>query len=235
MIELEAVILRGSCTPVFFAGETVECQIKFKHVLASSSSSSSGNNNKRASLQKKDSQQLVNGIAAAAGDMDDLDETNFINDESMFSMLSMSNSTSKQKAAAAAAAASQLSVRSNHSISFVSFDSLRVETAADPPPPLPEHTIAWSCVQIDCHCFIDESKVVLPKDPLRYSNLSNIGQLSGGGVAASDSSSTAPFSRTSFQPNKDRVGISVYSSKPKILFCNLTLAPNQTQSCNEQT
>lgn len=37
--------------------------------------------------------------------------------------------------------------------------------------------------------------------------------------------------QTSFQPNKDRVGISVFSSKPKILFCNVSLRPNETKSC----
>ena len=30
MIEIEAEILRGSCMPVYFVGETIECEIKFK-------------------------------------------------------------------------------------------------------------------------------------------------------------------------------------------------------------
>ena len=36
MIEVEADILRGSCMPVFFVGETIECEIKF-HCLSSNS------------------------------------------------------------------------------------------------------------------------------------------------------------------------------------------------------
>ena len=81
-----------------------------------------------------------------------------------------------------------------------------------------EQIIAWSCAQIDCHCYIDESKVILPKDPLRY-NLNN------------NDKQVNEISATSFQPNKDRIGISVYSSKPKILFCNLALRPNESKSC----
>ena len=76
-------------------------------------------------------------------------------------------------------------------------------------------TVAWACAQIDCNCYIDESKVILPKDPLRYNNIDKSNDLSS----------------TSFQPNKDRVGISVFSSKPKILFCNLVLRPNQIETC----
>ena len=77
-----------------------------------------------------------------------------------------------------------------------------------------ESIIAWSCVQLDCNCFIDESKVALPKIPMRY-NIYN---------------DTEASSNTSFQP-RDRHGLSVYSSKPKILFCNLCLRPNEEKTC----
>lgn len=86
-----------------------------------------------------------------------------------------------------------------------------------------ECTIAWACVQLDCNCYIDEAKVALPKIPLRY----NIFNESEAAAAASSSSAN-----TSFQPNRDRHGLSVYSSKPKILFCNLCLRPNEEKSCN---
>ena len=79
-----------------------------------------------------------------------------------------------------------------------------------------ESIIAWSCVQLDCNCFIDESKVALPKIPMRYN-------------AFNDTDSAS--SNTSFQPNRDRQGLSVYSSKPKILFCNLCLRPNEEKTC----
>lgn len=87
-----------------------------------------------------------------------------------------------------------------------------------------ECTIAWACVQLDCNCYIDESKVALPKIPLRY----NIYNESEAAAAASSSSAN-----TSFQPNRDRHGLSVYSSKPKILFCNLCLRPNEEKSCKQ--
>lgn len=32
MIEVDAEILRGTCTPVFFVGETIECEVKFRCV-----------------------------------------------------------------------------------------------------------------------------------------------------------------------------------------------------------
>ena len=78
-------------------------------------------------------------------------------------------------------------------------------------------SVAWACAQIDCHCYIDESKVILPKDPIKYNT--------------SGSDKPNEIVSTSFQPNKDRLGISVYSSKPKILFCNLTLRHNQIEKC----
>lgn len=32
MIEIEAEILRGSCMPVYFVGETIECEVRFRCV-----------------------------------------------------------------------------------------------------------------------------------------------------------------------------------------------------------
>ena len=78
-----------------------------------------------------------------------------------------------------------------------------------------EQIVLWSCAQIDCHCYIDESKVIL--NSLRYNT--------------TDDNKANEIQATSFQPNKDRVGTSVYSSKPKILFCNLSLRPGETKSC----
>jgi RAB6A-GEF complex partner protein 2 len=144
-IQVEAEILRGSCTPVFFAGETLISEIRF-------------NNN------------------------------------------SNSNSSDNQ-------------------------------------------TILWACAQIDCHCHIDESKVVLSKNPLRYNTTTLTNDieiisavtpqpppLATAAAAASTISQQSTTATTSFQPNKDRLGISIYSSKPKILFCNLNLSSNQTKT-----
>jgi hypothetical protein len=144
MIEVEGEILRGSCTPVFFVGETVECEIKFRF------------------KSNQETNKYVFNVAKPQSRAS-LKDSTVLNGE--------------------------------------------IEKPA-------EQVIAWACAQIDCNCFIDESKVMLP---LRY-NINN-------DVKAAD------VSTTSFQPNKDRVGISIFSSKPKILFCNLKLRPGEVKSC----
>lgn len=76
-----------------------------------------------------------------------------------------------------------------------------------------EATLAWACAQISCQCYINESKVLLPKN-----KTSHIDSLENG---------------TSFVPNKGDNSLIIFSSKPKILFCDLTLdASGSTKTCN---
>ena len=166
MIEVEADILRGSCTPVFFVGEQIKCEIKFKSLT------------KISEVKNHDNRKLKMS-------------------ESMFSILSNQSQTS--------------SVPSTPVFELSFFPNRDISQEDE------NFIIVWSCAQIDCNCFIDETRVILPKDPLRY----NISEKAG------DSSAT------SFQPNKDRSGISIYSSKPKILFCNLLLRPGEEKSCKK--
>ena len=74
--------------------------------------------------------------------------------------------------------------------------------------------LAWACAQISCQCYINEKKVILPK--LRAHYQKEIENIEKG---------------TSFMPNKGENGIIIYSSKPKILFCDLKLEPNISKSC----
>ena len=75
--------------------------------------------------------------------------------------------------------------------------------------------LAWACAQISCQCYINETKVILPKSRAQYQK--EIENIEKG---------------TSFMPNKGENGIIIYSSKPKILFCDLKLEPNVSKSCN---
>jgi hypothetical protein len=198
MIVMEAEILRGSCTPVYFVGETIECEIKFKYTNEKTSIKKKTNSESQLVVKEKNDFSFNN--------ISDRLQINEIN-ESMFSILS-SNAYDEYF---------QFSSRSrlheNKSDTFLIANGNNISNADLDNSDCAQ--IAWACVQIDCHCFIDESKVILPKDPLRFSDKTN------------------EISNTSFQPNKDRVGISIYSSKPKILFCNLLLKPNQTKSCKK--
>lgn len=167
MIEVEADILRGSCTPVFFVGEEIKCEIKFRSL------------NKMSDAKINDDRKIKMS-------------------ESMFSILSNQSFNSSAPSTP---------------IFEQNFFTKRDTSQEDE-----NFTLVWSCAQIDCNCFIDESKVMLPKDPLRY----NISEKAG------DSSVT------SFQPHKDRMGISIFSSKPKILFCNLVIGPGEEKTCKEK-
>ena len=75
-------------------------------------------------------------------------------------------------------------------------------------------TLAWACAQISCQCFINDTKVLLPKSRAQYQkDIENVEK------------------NTSFMPNKGENGIIIYSSKPKILFCDLKLEFNVSKSC----
>ncbi|KAH7965542.1 hypothetical protein HPB49_008694 [Dermacentor silvarum] len=75
---------------------------------------------------------------------------------------------------------------------------------------IPEN-IAWASAQIHCHCSVDESKIRFPKSPSQE-------QMATGSKD------------TSFIPCRGEKGYVVFSSKPKILFCDLRLLPGESKS-----
>ena len=218
-IEVEAEILRGSCTPVFFVGETIECEIRFKY-NKSKEKSAKIKTSKR-SVSTPDIQKLESVQTSKENEDDSTKTRNSEMDESMFSIFSSANSTIHECA-------------STKSITSLLSENAYQQQLLDGST----QQIAWACAQIDCHCFIDESKVILPKDPLRYNTNDNrLNELNNNLNASNSSNSIAASNTTStsFQPNKDRQGISVFSSKPKILFCNLLLKNNQVKTCKLYT
>lgn len=77
--------------------------------------------------------------------------------------------------------------------------------------------LAWSGGQIHCHSALDETKVAAQSK----SNKQN--EISEEEVAFSSK-------ETSFHPCKGEKGRLVFSTKPKIFFCDLTLHPNECKS-----
>lgn len=71
--------------------------------------------------------------------------------------------------------------------------------------------LAWAGAQIYCHCCVDESKVKFISE-------------------SSDFSSHIVSPGTSFNPCNSERGHAVFSTKPKILFCGLTLAPGECKT-----
>lgn len=202
MIEVEAEILRGSCMPVFFVGETIECEIKFS--CTSLKSESFLNKKKRLELEAQQNRIKQADQFLLENDFEKIKIEEASN--SMFEILSNfpSSTPSIKSNLSLPGTPSSCSSNNNFLSAFKSSKSNdQIETE--------DQIILWSCAQIDCHCYIDESKVQL--NSLRYS-----------------SSNENNNEKTSFQPNKDRFGFSVFSSKPKVLFCNITLRPNETKS-----
>lgn len=72
-------------------------------------------------------------------------------------------------------------------------------------------SLAWASAQIHCHCSVDEAKVRFPKSPSQE-------QMATGSKD------------TSFIPCRGEKGYVVFSSKPKILFCDLRLLPGESKS-----
>lgn len=205
MIEVEAEILRGSCMPVFFVGETIECEIKFS--CSSLKSESLLNKKKRLELEAQQNRIKQADQFLLENDFEKIKIDEVPN--SMFEMLSNIPSSTPSITSNLSLPGTPSSCSSNNNFlsafkSYKSNDNVDSEGKE-------QQVILWSCAQIDCHCYIDESKVQL--NSLRYS-----------------SDNENHNENTSFQPNKDRVGISVFSSKPKILFCNVALRPNETKS-----
>lgn len=78
--------------------------------------------------------------------------------------------------------------------------------------------LAWAGAQIYCHCSLDETKVqFMPSDRTESS--------SSWGVANSIASRG-----TSFDPSKSEPGHVVFATNPKILFCGLSLQPNESRT-----
>ncbi|XP_064474963.1 RAB6A-GEF complex partner protein 2-like isoform X2 [Ornithodoros turicata] len=71
--------------------------------------------------------------------------------------------------------------------------------------------LAWASAQIHCHCAVDEAKVLFPKSPSQE-------QIATGSTD------------TSFIPCRGEKGHVVFSSKPKILFCDLCLMPGESKT-----
>lgn len=75
--------------------------------------------------------------------------------------------------------------------------------------------LAMSVAQIHCHSALDETKVIV------HNNKQN--EISEEEIAFSSK-------ETSFHPCKGEKGRLVFSTKPKILFCDLTLHPNECKT-----
>lgn len=75
-------------------------------------------------------------------------------------------------------------------------------------------TLAWAGVQIHCHSTIDESKINFsgPDVPMQHEQLA---------IASKE---------TSFHPCQGERGHLIFSTKPKILFCDLKLFPNESKT-----
>lgn len=73
--------------------------------------------------------------------------------------------------------------------------------------------LAWAGAQIYCHCSLDESRVqFVPSD------------------RESGASSSITSRGTSFDPSKSEAGHVVFATTPKILFCGLSLQPNESRT-----
>jgi len=75
-------------------------------------------------------------------------------------------------------------------------------------------TLAWSGAQVHCHSSLDETKVI-------YFSKNN--KISEEEVAFTSK-------ETSFHPCKGEKGRLIFSTNPKILFCDLTLQPNECKT-----
>ncbi|XP_002740566.1 RAB6A-GEF complex partner protein 2-like [Saccoglossus kowalevskii] len=70
-------------------------------------------------------------------------------------------------------------------------------------------TLTWASAQLSCQCNVSESRVIQPP---RRTDLSQSGNT------------------TSFVPARGERGVTVVSTHPRILFCNLTLSPGESKT-----
>lgn len=76
--------------------------------------------------------------------------------------------------------------------------------------------LAWASVQIHCQCSVNESRVQLPPRVERTSDKLPL--------------NSNDASCTSFIPSRGEEGRCLMSTKPKILFCDLELAPGESKN-----
>lgn len=76
--------------------------------------------------------------------------------------------------------------------------------------------LAWSSAQLHCHLSVDEQKIRLP------------GKLNSQNWIDSKASSSGRD--TSFNACKGERGVLIFSTEPRILFCDLLLKPNQSET-----
>lgn len=73
-------------------------------------------------------------------------------------------------------------------------------------------TLAWASVQIYCNCSLDETKAHFVRDE------------------AETGQTTMASPETSFNPSKGERGHIVFSTTPRILFCDLNLQPDESKT-----
>ncbi|ELT87220.1 hypothetical protein CAPTEDRAFT_153233 [Capitella teleta] len=71
--------------------------------------------------------------------------------------------------------------------------------------------LGWASAQIHCQCSMSETRVIVPKN-------------------AQLTTSDIPGNRTTFVPSRGEKGSTALSTKPAILFCDLNLAPGESQT-----
>lgn len=76
-------------------------------------------------------------------------------------------------------------------------------------------TIAWASAQIHCQCTINDSRVTIPEHDQK---------------GLHESVNKNEDATTCFMPSKGERGRCLLSTKPKILFCDLTLAAGESKS-----
>ncbi|KAL4222689.1 Golgi membrane exchange factor (Ric1p-Rgp1p) subunit [Mactra antiquata] len=74
-------------------------------------------------------------------------------------------------------------------------------------------SLSWASAQIHCQCSVSDSRVYLPRTEQ---------------MSTEDASSSS--CDTSFVPSKGERGLTVLSTKPKILFCDMRLDPGQSKT-----
>ena len=98
--------------------------------------------------------------------------------------------------------------------------------------------LALAGAQVYCHCSVDDSRVkFIPanddgdtSDTISMSSTSSLSLFSSNSTLSSVNYHSLQSKDTSFNPSKSERGHVIYSSSPKILFCMLQLAPNESKT-----
>jgi len=90
-----------------------------------------------------------------------------------------------------------------------------------------DEVLAWSSVQMICQCTVSESRVILPvKRELSTEEAST----TGGETSFIPNKGSRKAAVEMSKVTKGERGLTVLCTKPKILFCDLTLSPGQSRS-----